>query len=43
MLQPFQVTLLPPEQKFLGFSANAVLTAGLAVLGIGLLLSVMRR
>ena len=43
VLKPFELTLLPPEQKFLGFSANMVLTAGLAVLGLGILMSVMKR
>ena len=43
LLKPFQVTVLPPEQTFMGMNANTVLTMGLVVGGAGLLLSLIGR
>ena len=40
---PYEVTILPPEQRLFGVNANTILTLGIGVLAVGLVLSMVRR
>ena len=40
---PYAVTILPPEQKLFGVSANTILTLGIGVLVVGVVLSMVRK
>ena len=43
LLKPFQVSILPPEQRLFGVNANTILTLGIGVLVVGVILSMVRR
>lgn len=42
-IDPYRVTILPPEQRLFGVNANMMLTLGIGVLVVGVILTMVRR